>query len=309
MSSSKPLVTIVGATGNQGLSVAKSLLATGKYRIRGTTRNVDSATSKSLIVQGAEMVQVNLNNRDDIKRAFEGAKIVFAVTNFWDPEIAGGDPTIEVRQGKLIADVAKETGVEWLLWSSLPNTNTGSNGVLKHVIHFDGKNQVEQYIRELGIPATFIYVGFYMSNFNSFFSMVAKPDGTQEIPLPYITEDTFIEMTDPPNDVGPIVAAVLEDKETWLGKLVPVAGDRITFGEAARIISEVTGKPTKIRTLDTETVKEYPALNTEVIEMCKWIAEYGLFGQTEARDISVAERLHPNIAKFREYYAKNYGKK
>jgi uncharacterized protein YbjT (DUF2867 family) len=307
--SSKPLVAVIGSTGNQGLSVAKSLLATGKYRVRGLTRNVDSATSKSLIAQGAEMVKANLNNHDEIKRAFQGANIVFAVTNFWDPEIVGGDQTLEVRQGKLIADVAKETGVEWLFWSSLPDTNAGSNGALKHVLHFDGKNQVEQYIRKLGIPATFIYVGFYMTNFDGFFPKVTNPDGSQEIAMPFVTENTPIPLVDPPKDVGPIVAAILEDREQWRGKAVPVAGERITFGEAAKIISEYSGVRTTIRALDAETIKDFPGLNNEeMIEMCKWFG-IGYYGETEARDISVAKKLHPGITTFRQFCAEKYGKK
>jgi len=31
--------------------------------------------------------------------------------------------------------------------------------------HFDGKAEIEEYVRELGIPATFFYAGAYMSAF------------------------------------------------------------------------------------------------------------------------------------------------
>ncbi len=31
--------------------------------------------------------------------------------------------------------------------------------------HFDAKAEVEDYVRELGIPATFFYPGAYMSTF------------------------------------------------------------------------------------------------------------------------------------------------
>lgn len=302
MSSIKPLVVIIGATGNQGYSVTQSLLATGKYRVRGTTRNPDSETAKSLVSKGAEIIKVSLWSRDDIARAFQGANIVFAVTNFWDKDIFPGNLGGEIEQGKLIADVAKEQGVEWLLWSSLADTISGSNGKLKNVVHFHGKNVVEQYIRELGIPSTFIYVGMYMSNIGTFFPIVKKEDGTQEIAIPFTREDTPIEVANPSKDVGPIVAAILEDKEAWLGKLVPVAGERLTFGEIAQIIGEVQGVPTKIRTLDYESIKEFPSLNnSELIEMCQWYADYGYYGQTSARDISVAKRLYPGITTWRQF--------
>ncbi|RUS31377.1 hypothetical protein BC938DRAFT_477946 [Jimgerdemannia flammicorona] len=121
--SSKPLAAILGSTGNQGQ-------VSTCYR----THNVDSETSKSLIAQGAEMVKANLNNRDDIKRAFQGANIVAVVTR---------------------------------RLSSLPDTNAGSNGVLKHMVHWNGKYQI------------------------------TNPDGSQEIPIPFVTKNTPIDFVHP----------------------------------------------------------------------------------------------------------------
>jgi len=36
---------------------------------------------------------------------------------------------------------------------------------MSHMAHFDSKADVEEYVRELGIPATFFFAGCYMSNF------------------------------------------------------------------------------------------------------------------------------------------------
>lgn len=85
------------------------------------------------------MVQANLSDKEEVKRALENADIVYAVTNFWDPEIVGKDVTLEVKQGKILADAAKENKVNWLLWSSLPDVTKQSNGKIKHVDHFSGK--------------------------------------------------------------------------------------------------------------------------------------------------------------------------
>ena len=85
------------------------------------------------------MVQANLSDKEEVKRALENTDIVYGVTNFWDPEIIGKDITLEVKQGKILADAAKENKVSWLLWSSLPNVTKQSNGKFKHVDHFSGK--------------------------------------------------------------------------------------------------------------------------------------------------------------------------
>ncbi|GAB5593827.1 hypothetical protein Unana1_08727 [Umbelopsis nana] len=96
----------------QGGSVVHALLQTGAYRIRGLTRNVASAKAKALAAEGVEMVQADISNKEDVKRALKNADIVYAVTNFWDPEIVGKDHTLEVKQGKILADAAKENQVK-----------------------------------------------------------------------------------------------------------------------------------------------------------------------------------------------------
>ncbi len=54
----KPLITIVGVLGKQRSSAARTLLQSGRYRVRGITRRVDSPQALSLIEQGAELVSI-----------------------------------------------------------------------------------------------------------------------------------------------------------------------------------------------------------------------------------------------------------
>lgn len=44
----KPLITITGVLGKQGRSAAHTLLHSGRYRVRGITRRVDSPEALSL---------------------------------------------------------------------------------------------------------------------------------------------------------------------------------------------------------------------------------------------------------------------
>lgn len=86
---------------------------------------------------------------------------MFLVTNYWESV----KKEVEVSQGKNVTDVSKEAGVSHLIFSSLLHVTRTTNGRLKNVPHFDGKAEVEDYIRESGVPASFILAGYYMSNY------------------------------------------------------------------------------------------------------------------------------------------------
>jgi len=165
----------------------------------------------------------------------------------------------------MIADVAKETGLNWLIYSSAADNVTESGGKFQ-MAHFAGKNRVEQYIRTLGIPnATFIYLGFYFQNVGNFVPLVSKENGEVDVVFPYLEEDDVLPMIDAESDTGPIVVKVIEDGPSkWNGKKVPVAAEYITMKNIADTLSKVTGKTHKLRTLsDEEIVKEFPLMNDD----------------------------------------------
>jgi hypothetical protein len=62
-----------------------------------------------------------------------------------------------------MADACKSSGVERFIWSSLPNVSKETNGELTAVAHFDSKASVEEYVRTIGVPASFFMPGLFMS--------------------------------------------------------------------------------------------------------------------------------------------------
>ncbi|KAJ2997917.1 hypothetical protein NUW58_g495 [Xylaria curta] len=151
----KKIITVFGATGNQGGAVVKQFLndpqLNNTWAVRGITRNVSKDSAKKLASQGVEVVAADLEDKDSLVKAIAGSDTVFAVTNYWEKL----DAKLEEQQGRNIADAAKETGVKHLIWSSLLDITKLSNGKLSRVYHFDSKAHVEEYVRALGIPATF----------------------------------------------------------------------------------------------------------------------------------------------------------
>src|SRR5438552_10999580 len=102
-----------------------------------------------------------MNSKSSLAKALEGTHTVFLVTL---PDFMTGlDAGSELEHGKNVADAAKDAGVQHLVFSSLMNVTEASNGRLQHVVHFDRKADIEQYIRSQGTPATFIQPGYYMT--------------------------------------------------------------------------------------------------------------------------------------------------
>lgn len=305
----KPLVAICGATGVQGGSVVDALLETGEYRLRGLTRNTSSDKAKALQAKGVEMVQADLANKDDLRKAFENADVVYGVTNFWDPEVLK-NPSLEAEQGKNIADAANESKVKWLLWSSAPSCSKGSGGKITTVKHFDGKNEVEEYIKSIDLPFTSICIGCYMSNFGTMLPLLPNDDGTQTLTIPVVKEDTYMDLVDTASDTGPLVRAILQNKDKYVGQRIPLVGDRLTLNQIAETYTKVTGKSTNFQPMTKEMLEgPFSYLNTdEAIGMLTWFRDFGYYGDIYGSNggaLKAISSVGIHVTTFEEYVKKN----
>jgi uncharacterized protein YbjT (DUF2867 family) len=71
------LLTVVGSTGTQGLSLIKSALNDGRFRIRALTRNPNSSQGRELSKRGVEIVRADLNDQTSLVEAFEAGRPQF----------------------------------------------------------------------------------------------------------------------------------------------------------------------------------------------------------------------------------------
>lgn len=76
-----------------------------------------------------------MNDASTLKTAIKGAYAVFAVTNYWESMSAN----VEMKQGKAMADAAKEAGVQHFVWSSLMDVTKRKNNsyTIPHSDHAD----------------------------------------------------------------------------------------------------------------------------------------------------------------------------
>ncbi|KAK3059618.1 hypothetical protein LTS18_010424 [Coniosporium uncinatum] len=80
------VITVFGATGIQGGSVIKAILAdqslTKEFSIRGVTRDVSKPNAQALAKQGVDLVTADMNSKESITSAIKGSHTVFLVTNY-----------------------------------------------------------------------------------------------------------------------------------------------------------------------------------------------------------------------------------
>ena len=80
------VVAVVGATGARGGGLVRAILddPDAGFRVRALKRNPVSEKAEALAAPGAEVVRANLDDRESLERAREGAAAAFFVTNFWE---------------------------------------------------------------------------------------------------------------------------------------------------------------------------------------------------------------------------------
>jgi len=272
------LLTIFGATGKQGGSVIAYVQAhpelSKEFKIRGISRDASKPSSQALAKKGVEVVTANMDDPASLHKALEGSYAVYAMTDYWD--IRSKD--LEIKQGKNIAEATKAVGVQHLIWSTLPNVTEVSNGSLRNVYHFDGKAEIEDYIKSLGIPYTCFVPGYYMENFKkSEFSKGEDGTYTLTYPIPSQTPFPLIAATD---DTGLFVATALHKRDDLLGKSIYGSSGYYTLDQICEIFTKVTGYKAKYVETPAETWKtflpEWMAL--EMLENYYLLRDYMYYG-------------------------------
>ncbi|KAL4892943.1 NAD(P)-binding protein [Aspergillus ambiguus] len=229
---SKKLIVILGATGNQGGSVAETFLQEPEWRVRAVTRNPLGPKAQALAARGADVVKADLDDPSSLSSAFEDAHVIFAVSDFWglygDPAnqakaAAAGQPANvwaanhETQQLKDIVDAAaKVPSLERFVLSSLSDATKWSGGKYSHVYHFDSKAKAETYGKEnhpeLWAKTSIFQAGYFLNNFVSNPITLPRKDANgvaqfiggldPDVELPFIAAE---------EDTGPIVRALVLD--------------------------------------------------------------------------------------------------
>ncbi len=300
---SKPLITVVGASSKQGRSVAESLLDSGRYRVRALTRRRDSQPAQILAKKGAEVVVAPLEPgmQAELTAAMNGSAGAFLMT----PAIVKVPPAErEFTLGKELADAAVAAGVGHVVFSGLENVEARTGGT-KWAPHFTDKAKVEDYIRSLPIRSSFVYLAFFYTNFLEYYVPQRGEDGITfaiylppHIPMPFC---------DPLTAAGPAVREIFDHPAQYAGQTLPVIGEFISAQDMVDTFVRVTGQRARYASAYSreDLLRHFPSfaanehLVRELVGMVEYAVEYGYYAPE--RDLTWSRKIDPHALTWEQF--------
>jgi len=233
------MFAITGITGQVGGEVARNLLA-AHQAVRGVARDVSKC--KAWADRGCQLVSADINDVASLTAAFKDVDGAFVLVppNF--------DPSPGFSEARKIAATlssaflaARPRKIVYL--STIGAQATRANLLTQHTI-------IEQALRSLPIPITFLRPGWFMEN-SSWDVAPAKNGAIQSFLQPLEKPVPMVATA----DIGRVAAELLQ--ETWDGqRVVELEGPRrVTPKEIAATFADLLGRPVKVEAVPRETWK------------------------------------------------------
>jgi uncharacterized protein YbjT (DUF2867 family) len=241
---------VFGATGQQGGAVAAALRAKG-WTVRALVRNSDGDKAQALATTGVIPMRGDFSDDRSIRDAMAGVHSVFSVQPSSGQGAAYGvSDAQEIRYGKRVADLAVETGVQHLVYSSIDVAGAENTGMG----HFDSKLEIEAHIRSLDLRST-----------------IVRPTGFMELmmlPGMGLDRDCFTFFLRPDQsiqtiavqDIGKIVAAIFQQPDRYAGSTIEMAGDQVTGNDLQVSLSRAAGKAIRYHRFPDSLLEQNPFL-------------------------------------------------
>jgi uncharacterized protein YbjT (DUF2867 family) len=249
------VVAVTGATGRQGGAVARHLLSAGWW-VRAVTRKPDGPAARVLAALGAEVVRADMMNKDELVHAFGDAYGVYSVQNFMP-----GGTDAEIMQGKNVADAAKATGVQHIVYGS-----AGTGATDTGIPSWNSKLTVAGYIRALGLPLTVLRPTAFMELMTdkgffppvSTWSLMPKLMGPDR-PLGWICVD----------DLGAIAARAFAEPTRFVGAALSLASDVQSIAQCRQIWSDVYRRPPRRFPMPVWMFRRF--VGSDLLTMWHWL--------------------------------------
>ncbi|MGL5796201.1 MAG: SDR family oxidoreductase [Waterburya sp.] len=218
MTSSKPKILVLGATGKVGKEIARLLTQTGDVTVIAGVRSPEKA--QNLIEEGIEVRHLDLDRHETIASALEGIDRALLLTGY----------TVDMlRQSKRFLDTAKQAKVKHIV-------HIGASGApTNEVAHWGWHQFIEAYIEKLGFSYTHLRPEAFMQNLFGYGWL------NKGIITNYVGNArwSWIDC----DDLAAVTVQTLLHPEKYAGQTIPLGYDAKTFAEVAQILTEIVGQP------------------------------------------------------------------
>ncbi|KQS98373.1 SDR family oxidoreductase [Cellulomonas sp. Leaf395] len=223
---STPLIALTGATGNIGRAVADHLAGTGTP-LRLVVRDPSRAPAAV-----GDVAQATYGDRDAATAALHGVDVLFMVS--------ASESADRLDQHRTFVDAAADAGVRHVVYTSFLGAAPDATFTLARD-HW----ATEEHLRASGMAFTFLRDSLYLD----FLPLLAGEDGAIRGPAGDGRVGAVARA-----DVARTAAVVLADPGAHAGRTYDLTGPQaLTLAEAARILTEVTGRPTRY---EAETLEQ-----------------------------------------------------
>jgi len=306
----KKIITVFGATGAQGGSLARAILndPNSEFTVRAVTRDPQSEKAKALAAKGAEVVKADIDDPASLKAALKGAYGAYFVTFFWDHY----SPERETSEAKTMAAAAKEAGLKHVIWSTLEDVrkfvplNDNSMPTLKEkykVPHFDGKGEADKYFKEAGVPVTYLLASYYWENM-IYFGMGPKRGADNKLSITFPMGKKKMAGIGA-EDIGKCAYGIFKKGESMIGKYVGIAGEQLTLEEMASALSKHLGEKVSYNEITPEQYRNFGFPGADDLgNMFQFYRDFDEVCNT-SRDVKTSKELNPELKSFDKWLDEN----
>ena len=234
MNSRNSPILVLGGTGHYGTYIVKNLLSKGQT-VRVFTRNAEKA--RNIVGNEVEFVEGDITSESSLRKTVEGTKAIIITLSAFTSKLIRKLYLIEHDCILNVFEIAKEQGVSRIVYISSYETR---------------EEIITKYNLEIGRIKQNIETALAKSNFN--WTVLGSPP-SMKIFFVMLRGNTMMVPgggppalpTVSPVDVGEIVSQTVMRENLSNKRFRMTSPDALSFQEAAKRISVITGKEIKIR--------------------------------------------------------------
>ena len=240
-------ILVTGATGRQGGAVARSMLE-ANWSVVALVRDPSSTAAVQLALEGAQLVQGDLDDPDSLQAAAVEAQAVFSIETADYTDFMGD---AEVRRTRNLVTAARASGVETIVHTSVSGAGIDAPAALDETLwgafpvhYWRSKRQAEQIVRTAGFSAwTILRPATFMENlrppsiwFAGLTSNRLAVVGDLDAPRAWVAV----------KDIGSAARVALENPERFHTLELELAGDYLSLRHASQILNVSRSTPIEL---------------------------------------------------------------